>query len=80
MAKTSITPALAAKYPEFANRVGETVEASEIRRVESDFKLASKDAKKASVASTSAPRTSAPKVAAPRKRAPRKKAAKKATA
>lgn len=69
MTRLSISNEMAAKYPEFAGRVGEAIENSEYQRVISDAKYAEKEAKKNSSkpAEATAKVVASPKVKAPKK-------------
>lgn len=55
MAKLTIDKVLAGKYPAFAGREGETIDATELKRAESDFKVNAKDGKDVDESTASAP-------------------------
>lgn len=46
MNKLTVSEDIAKKYPVFAERIGETIEVSELQRAESDSRFASREAKR----------------------------------
>lgn len=73
MAKITVSRELAAEFPSLADKVGKTIDASELQRARSDKRVNAKDAAKAPKAPAPAAAPRAPRAARPSRKAAAKK-------